>query len=202
MKIFLRIIYVTIAILVVIVGYKAYGIYSARKQAEKAPQEQIFGSENADLTVVMFIDYQCPYCKDIYPTILNAIEEDGNARLVIHLLPAMGEESDRIGRLAYAAGLQGKFREVHDLLIRHYGPFDNSDLNRVAQETGLDVEKWLADSESEKIRAIMKTNIELARKLGVYATPTFLSGNIIYVPVEKLPEESDFRRLFAEGRKG
>lgn len=198
---FLRILYATIAILVVIIGYKTFGIYSARKAAEKAPVEEAVGNlENANLNIVLFFDYQCPYCKDIYPTVKEAVEEDGNVKMVIRLLPSMGDESMRIGRLAYAAGMQGKFREIHNILLKHYGPFDNSDLKRAAEQAGLDLEQWLQDSESEAIFKRMNKNIEVARKLKVYATPTFLIGRLIYTPVDKLPEKEDFLRLFAEAR--
>jgi protein-disulfide isomerase len=198
---FLRILYVTIAIVAIFAGYKAWDFYSTRSAAEKVPAEYIIGPEKADLSVVIFLDYQCPYCKDIYPTIKEAAEKDGNVRLILRFIPAMGEESARIERLAFAAVLQGKFREVNDILITHYGPFDNADLKRVAEETGMDLDQWLADSEKEEMQKQLDDNMAMARKLGVMATPTFLAGKLIYVPIEKLPEVEDFLRLFAEARE-
>lgn len=197
---FLRALYIVIAILAVIVGYKAYDIHGVRKSAEQAEASHVIGPDEAQTSVVMFMDYQCPYCKDIYPSVIEAIGRDGDARLVIRLLASMDDETMRVSRLAYAAGMQGKFQEMHDILIRHYGPFDNLEMKSTAEEAGLDVERWLADAESDEVKEKIEENIALARKLRVYATPTFLIGNIIYTPIDKMPETEDFLRMFAESR--
>ncbi|NCC22715.1 MAG: hypothetical protein EOM26_09685 [Alphaproteobacteria bacterium] len=197
---FLRIIYATVVILIGIVGFQAFSLYQARSSAEKAAPEQIIGPEDATLDVVMFFDYQCPYCKDMYPTLMDALQKDRKARLVLRLLPAMGEESNRLARLAYAAGEQGKFMEMHTALIRHQGPLGTSALRRITQENEIDLERLLADSESEQIRNKTEENLRIAVKLGIYATPTLLARKVIYTPTGRMPEANDLLLLFAEAR--
>jgi protein-disulfide isomerase len=197
---FLRILYVTIALLAVIAGYKAFVIYKARTDAVNTSPQYATGPEEAGLNVVMFVDYQCPYCKDIYPVIRDAIETDGDARLIIRVLGEAGAESGRLGRLAYAAGLQGRFMAVNDVLLGHYGPFDNSDLEKLAKSEDINIDKLMKDMESDEIKEKMEENISLARKLKIYASPTFMAGQIIYTPTDKLPDERDFLNIFAEAR--
>ncbi len=198
---FLRVIYATVFVLVCLVAYQAFSMYSARKSAENVPQYTLLGPEDADLTVVMFFDYMCPYCKEIYPKVIGAMREDGNVNIALRYLPAFGEESKRQARLAYAAGLQDKFPELHEYLVtRRGGDLSPEALRNFAARNDIDLEKLLNDAESEEIKAHNRESLELAAKLGVYSTPSFLAGTVLYSPTERMPNVQDLLALFAEAR--
>ena len=142
------------------------------------------GHTNAPVALTIFSDYQCPYCatwsNDTLPKMME-YADSGDLFIEWRDLNIFGEESERASRAAYAAGLQGKFWEYHDELfpggnIRSAGGLSEEALIALADEVGLDTEKFKEDLTSQEVDDAVIENQNLGIDLGVYSTPGFVMG--------------------------
>jgi protein-disulfide isomerase len=98
----------------------------------------------------------------------------GKVRLVIKNYPYKYRDYSRIAAEAsLAAREQGKYWEMHDLLIKRSPKLDRANLIKYAGELGLDVQKFTASIDAEKHRKAIDADLELALKLDLFNTPTF-----------------------------
>ncbi len=140
------------------------------------------GPVDAPVTLVVYSDYQCPFCAswsvDTGPTMLEYAEE-GELRLEFRDIVIFGEESERAAKAAYAAGLQGAYLEYHVALFPQgeklppRGLRDDG-LAAKAAELGLDVDRFVADMQSEEVAAAVQRNVDEAAAIGAFSTPAFL----------------------------
>lgn len=141
----------------------------------------ILGDSNARVTIVEFLDYNCPFCKSISPTIKNLVNNNpGKVRVYIKHLPLTGNQGHEFSKLAaqavQAAGKMGKFLEMHDSLI------DMQDINREkiierAESLGINKEEFVSIMDSQEIVNQVEKDVETAKNLQISGTPTiFLNG--------------------------
>jgi len=133
------------------------------------------GNADAKVTIVEFSDFQCPFCGRAEGTVEEIRKAYGNdVRIVYkqnplpfhpHAMPA--------SKAALAAGMQGKFWEMHDLLFKNQRKLEASDLEGYAKQLGLNMAKWKADQESPAVAKEIATEKALAAKLGASGTPAF-----------------------------
>ncbi|MCA9631615.1 MAG: thioredoxin domain-containing protein [Myxococcales bacterium] len=163
------------------------------------------GPKDAPVTVVEWADYECPHCGMMAPVLDQLVERfDGQVRFVFKNYPlSIHEHAEMAARAAVAAGKQGKFWEMHDLLFKKQATFTN-DFAHFAKELGLDVKKFLKDIESEDVADRVAKDKKEADKLGLEGTPmiyingrNFTSG--YFDPKEDL---DDFVKLEIKLRTG
>lgn len=142
------------------------------------------GSVDAPVGLVIFSDYQCPFCArwsaDTLPVMMEYAER-GELWIEYRDLPIFGAESERAPLAAYAAALQGKFWEYHEALyvdgdIRPKDQLTTEALTQLAVDLDLDRERFTADMTSEETAAAIATNAQLGFDLGASSTPVFLLG--------------------------
>jgi len=106
----------------------------------------VLGNQNAPITIVLYVDFQCPFCgkffKETEQTVLANYIKDGKVKLVSRDFAFLGDESLRAAEAARCAGDQGKFWEYHDYLFTHQngenkGNFSNLNLKTFAKALGL-----------------------------------------------------------------
>ena len=106
----------------------------------------ITGDQNAPITIVIYVDFQCPFCgkffKETELTALANYVKDGKVKLVSRDFAFLGQESLKAAEAARCAGDQGKFWEYHDYLFTHQngenkGNFSNLNLKTFAKELKL-----------------------------------------------------------------
>jgi protein-disulfide isomerase len=144
----------------------------------------VLGANDAPVTLMEFGDFQCPPCADLAEPI-NQLERDYRSRLrvVFRHLPLANHQHAREAALASeAAGLQGRFWEMHDLLYREQPVWSNAPDVRVvfsayAGRLGLDIDRFKKDMESDKAKARVGFDEEQAVALGVKSTPTIFINN-------------------------
>ncbi|MGH0038450.1 MAG: DsbA family protein [Myxococcota bacterium] len=152
------------------------------------------GPESAAVTLVEFSDFQCPYCARVAPT-LKAIEREygDKVRLVFKHLPlSMHRKAPAAHAAAQAAGMQGRFWEMHDKIFANQRAMADDKYVEWAAELGLDVEKFKADVASQAVKDRVDRDLKEAAALGVSGTPTFFV-NGRYVSGAK--PFSEFKRL-------
>ncbi len=142
----------------------------------------IRGPENAPVTIVEFSDYQCPFCARSEPLIRDVMKEfPTQVRFVYKHMPLVSLHPNAMGaaQAATAAGKQGKFWEMHDLLFANQRALQPENLKTYAQQIGLDMAKFEADMASPEVRAAIQADVQLARTAGVRGTPTiFVNGKL------------------------
>lgn len=139
------------------------------------------GPENAPVTVALFTDFECPYCRKIEPLIAEVHKRNPeNVKIVFKNMPLQFHKfADPAARAALAAGKQGKFWGFHDELFASE-QLNNQVIDAAAVKLGLDIEKWKKDMNSQEIRRRVYTDIQDAQKAGVTGTPTiFINGRLL-----------------------
>jgi|TARA_R110000803_G_scaffold118200_1_gene186616 protein-disulfide isomerase len=136
---------------------------------------------NADtynVTVVVFSDYQCPYCRKIHPEIQSLIDGDSAVRVVYRDWPLFGEGSREAARLAIASTFQGKHEEMNRALMSIPGKLTPDKIQNVAVKAGVDWFRLQSDVEAHEpeINALLAKNSLQAALLGLNGTPGILIG--------------------------
>ena len=134
------------------------------------------GPDDSPVTLVEYGDYECPYCGQAENSVHEIQERTGNAvRMIFRHFPnrTVHPHAKLAAEAAEAAGAQGKFWEMHDLLFQHQDHLEESDLIEYAREIGIDEERFRteldAHTHSEKIRE----DFQSGRESGVHGTPTW-----------------------------
>jgi len=137
------------------------------------------GNPDGDITLVEFMDYRCGYCRRAVPEVASLLSEDGNIRLVIKELPILGEASVISSRFAVAtkqvAG-DDAYKQVHDALLEFGGEPNEVTLRRLSDGLGLDSDAILAAMNSDEVTEEINQTRELARKMNISGTPSFVLG--------------------------
>lgn len=138
-------------------------------------REEVINNSSAPVTVVEFFDYQCPFCLKTNPALAEAIKNHpGKVRLVLKNLPlSIHPDSALAHQAALAAGEQGRFWEMHDLLFANQKKIKMPDLLLYAQQLHLDVPRFQKALESGRFRRVIDDDRAMARGLGISSTPTF-----------------------------
>lgn len=155
------------------------------------PSSPVLGNPDGDITVVEFFDYRCPYCRKVSPDLMEAVDKDGEIRLVMKEFPILGPDSVVASRAALAAVKQDRYREFHMALMTAAGELNEDNILLVAETSGLDVERLRADMQSEDVRQQIRKTYLLAKGLQIGGTPAFVIGEEIVpgaVPIEQLLE--------------
>jgi protein-disulfide isomerase len=142
--------------------------------SEKDPMK---GAAVPLVTIVEFSDFQCPFCSK-FTDMLNELLKDptyaNDVRVVFKQYPLPMHKDAAMGsQAALAAGEQGKFWEMHDLLFKNQKAMTRADVEKYAQELGLDMEKFKAALDNKTYEAQVNEDMALGRKFGVRGTPSF-----------------------------
>jgi protein-disulfide isomerase len=155
------------------------------------------GNPSAPATLEEFGDFQCPPCGMLHPILKTLESEYGPAklRIIFREYPLVPNHVHALqaARAAEAAGLQGKFWEMHDLIYENQKAWSDAfDVRPIfegyATKIGLDLEQFRRDNPSEIVERRIFLDGKRAHSLGVTGTPTvFLNGK--EVPFQSLPPE-------------
>ncbi len=154
----------------------------------------ISGSTGAPVTIVEFGDFQCPSCGEWFRTqesqIVQNLVQSGKAKLEWRDFDYYGPDSTSASEATYAAGEQGKFWQMHDLLYSsqqtpNNGWASRDNLVKFAQQLGLNMTQFNNDFNSGKYVSLINENYKLGTSLGVSGTPTFFvigpNGKVITI---------------------
>lgn len=187
-----------LAALVIVFG----GIFWFTKSKSSAPgggsnssqesgSNHVLGNNTTGVELVEFGDYQCPACYQYYP-LVKQVQEKYNDQISFQFrnfpLVQIHPNAMISARAAEAAGLQGKFWEMHDLLYTNQNDWaqvgsPSSIFVQYAQQLGLDTAKFEEDMNSAAVLAIINGDVSAAQSLGATGTPTFvLNGKKIESP--------------------
>lgn len=152
--------------------------------------DHTFGNSNAKVIVIEYADYQCPGCGTASPKMKELAEKyKDNMLLIFRNFPIASSHPNAraASATAEAAGLQGKFWEMHQLLFvsqNEWSKANATDRDKVfqsyAERLGLDVNKLKTDIASESVKKKIDFDLALGRKQKVNATPSFyINGKLV-----------------------
>jgi len=150
----------------------------------------VLGPANAPVTIVVFSDYHCGYCKMGAEVLEKIVKHFGAKVRAIHRDYALSDDAARMlpHEAVGCASEQGKFWPYHDHVFQHQNAMAEKDLIKYAGKVGLEVAKFTACLKSGRRKAEIKKDIAAAKKLGLTGTPAFfVNGRFLpgYLPFDK-----------------
>lgn len=162
------------------------------------------GAGTDGVTLVEFGDFQCPACRSYYP-ITNELKEKYGNRIAFQFrhfpLVQIHQNAMVAHRAAEAAGRQGKFWEMHDILYERQQAWSNATnptavMEDYAAELGINIDQFKSDFSSESVNDTISADIKAGQALGANSTPTFVINGR---KIEQLPKDVDgFMQLIDE----
>ena len=168
------------------------------RQLANDPAAPTIGNARADVTIVEFFDYTCPYCKAVEPRLEALLKADPKVRLVLKEFPILAPESMTAARAALAAKGQGKYTAYHNAMMRFEGRLTEADIFAMAKAAGLNVARLKRDMNAPAVSDQIISVFNQARGIRVFQTPAFIVNGRL------LGNESaliDFRREVAAARR-
>ena len=143
------------------------------------------GDAAAPVSIVLFTDFQCPYCIKLNPLLDQIYEKNkGKVKIIFKNMPLQFHQMAEPAALAaLAAGEQGKFWEFHDKIFAA-PQLNPAVMTKIAQDLGLDMTRFESDRTSPMLRQKLGKDMSDAQKAGVTGTPT------IYINGRKLKQRS------------
>lgn len=159
--------------------------------------DHTFGKADSTIVIIEYGDFQCPPCANAEPTVKSLLEKYSDRILfVFRNYPIMSSHPNAkaAAAAAEAAGLQGKYWEMHDRLYANQSEWSaassnerNTIFKRYASDLGLDMSKFDTNMASPEVSKKISTDFSIGKDDGVKATPTFkLNGENL--AVNKLEE--------------
>ena len=133
------------------------------------------GQADARITLVEFSDFECPYCSAAekqVDIVMAAYPKD--LKLVYKQFPlSMHPHAELAAEASLAAREQGKFWEMYEVLFKNFRTLSRNSIMAMAKDIGLDVDKFKADLDSGKYKAVVEKDLADGEAAGVYGTPAF-----------------------------
>lgn len=179
---------------------EALQIYQQQQQEEREKQQQAFlqrmrvnpaavigdsptqGSTDREIVLLMFSDFQCPFCQQAHATVKEFMGKHGDRVTLVykHLPLAIHDQAYPAALVTWAADRQGKFWEFSDALFENQDDLDEELYQKTAKSLGLDLEKFERDRNSEGAKRAIAQDLTMAQALGIGGTPFFvLNGEAI-----------------------
>ena len=141
---------------------------------ENAPT---FGPADAKVTVVEFFDFSCIYCKKLAPTMEKIMADNPDVKFVIKTLTFLTPLSPYQAKAGFAAHKQNKFIDFYKKVMDSKEVMDKKAVDKVAEDLGLDMEKYKADVDSTEIADDLGEIAVLSQKIHIRGVPSvFVNG--------------------------
>ncbi len=141
------------------------------------------GGANAEVIVIEFADFACPFCQETAPEVRQAAEKYGNRIKIIFRDYPLHDSSITLALAGRCAGEQGKFWPMHDLLFQNQAVLSSAGDNlsaalmQLAQSLELNTDNFTACLDNQKYLDQIKRDFDDAEILGIEGTPTWFVNN-------------------------
>jgi protein-disulfide isomerase len=155
---------------------------SESKAIFHAPGDAVVGNPKGNVTVVEFFDYNCPYCRHALDDTNALLKSDPELRFVLKEFPVLTPGSREAAKVALAVEREapGKYLAFHRDLLGSGKPVDGDTALKVAERLGISKAKIAADLASPAVtEQPIDLNMQLADKLSIDGTPTYIIGRAI-----------------------
>lgn len=153
------------------------------------------GRDDAPVVLVVFSDFECPFCA-LGAQLLVAVEHEAGERLRVCFkhwpLTHRHKKAELAARAAAAAQVQGKFWPMHDRLFLKQKELDAGDLEEHAKDLGLDLARFRRDLDSDEMRGRVRRDAAEAERLSLGGTPSFLINGKRMTDPKTVPDFLDW----------
>jgi protein-disulfide isomerase len=158
----------------------AKAIDAIRPALEKPYAGAWAGNADGDVTLVVFTDYACGFCRASVPDVDRLIREDKRLKVVFRELPIIAPQSRDAAIMALAAARQGKYDAFHHAMFAA-GSLDKAAIAAAAEKVGV-VTDGTADATANEalFQRELDSNLAIATQLQLNATPTWIVGNQLF----------------------
>jgi Na+:H+ antiporter, NhaA family len=147
-------------------------------------RDHVRGRTDAPVTLVEYGDFQCPYCGEAYPVVLDLLERFGDRlRFVFRHFPVpdLHPHAAAAAEAAEAAGAEGRFWDMHDRLFTHQLQLSDAELRGHAEAIGLDVERYDKALQEGVHTGRVEQDLRSGAQSGVPSTPRFFINGVIHL---------------------
>lgn len=145
-----------------------------------SPRDHVRGPQNASLTLVAYGDLECPHCRLVQPIISEVAGElKDSLRMVFRHFPVSQRHphAQKAAEALEAAGSQGKFWEMMELVYQDNARLDRDSLCRSAKKAGVNLKQFARELDEEVYRDRVRADYLSGVRAGVIGTPTlFING--------------------------
>ncbi len=195
--------------LVALLGALTLGAPPAAAQTLGGTPLPARGADTARVEIVEVSDFECPYCARVAPTLQELERTYGPDLRFVFLHQPLGfhKRATPAAIAATAAGLQGRFWELHDALFAHQKALGDDDIRGYAAAAGLDLRAFDQDLGDPALAAWVNANKRVASAAGARGTPTFFINGVKLAgaqPVEAFKRliDAELDQSKAAGRQG
>lgn len=151
------------------------------RQKVSADDDPFLGTDNAPIEIIQFAEFQCPYCGKVGDTIDKILETyPGKVKIVFRDFPlGFHDRAIPAAVAANCAGEQGKYWEMHKVLMANQTALQESDLSKYAVNLELDITKWNSCRQNPAQDAEVRKDMADATEVGVTGTPAFFINGIL-----------------------
>ena len=161
------------------------------KMLDVIPKEGIIqiGNDNAENTIIEFMDYFCGYCKKVHPELLEIANDREDTRIIFLQHPVLSESSKLLASMVVAANMQEKGLEFHNALFGVEGNLNNAKLQKIIEDLEINSAKLNIDMSKEEVKNIVDISSFMASGSGARGTPTFFINQelvIGYISIDRI----------------
>ncbi|WP_308515875.1 DsbA family protein [Sphingomonas flavescens] len=133
-----------------------------------------------DVTIVEYMDYQCPYCRATHGPLKQLLASDYKVRVIYRDWPNFGAASSKAALIAIGSKYQGKHEAVHDALMQTPLPLNDEKIRAAVKLAGADWDRIQRDisAHSEEIEDLLARNDKQAQLIALEGTPGFIIGDV------------------------
>ena len=135
---------------------------------------EVAGNPKGAITVVEFFDYNCGYCRAIYPKLNALVAQDHNVRLIYREYPVLSPRSVLPAQAALAAQNQGKYTQLHTRMMEAGSPLYQDEINQLAKSVGINTTQLDQDMNSTRVMNQIQTNLSIGQALNIQGVPSFI----------------------------
>ena len=134
------------------------------------------GNPEGTFVIIGFFDYQCGWCKKSHEALTKMLESDKakNIRIIPVSTPIFGENSELMAKYVWAAGKQGKFKEMNHAVFTAGGHVDEETLLEIGRSLGLDTKRLTEDAQSQEMNQLLATANGYKTKMNIAGVPMFI----------------------------
>ena len=132
-----------------------------------------YGPQNAENTIIEFMDYFCGYCKKIHPDLLKIAEERDDVRVIFIQHPILSESSKLLAEIVIAANFQNKGLDLHNSIFSISGSITQKKLEDSIIKSEINSAQLNIDRGRPEIDQMIQLSSFLAGGIGARGTPTF-----------------------------
>lgn len=141
------------------------------------PADPVMGNPAGDVSIAVFTDYRCPFCRQTQADLAALAAADPGLRIVVKHYPILAPDSAAAAAFALAVldlGGQAAHDAVHPKLFGLRGGYTEATLGALAREVGLDPSEVFARMESDAMAVRIEATLDLGRGFGFDMTPSFV----------------------------